>query len=369
VFGLEDQRAAMRWVKANIAAFGGDPEQITIGGESAGAGSTCAHVSSPELVKGLFSKATILSAGCTWPLPTYDEASVTGTHIAEHPLIGCNDPKPSDSKKNVLECMRKAPLKDILAAQTEISTKELLGFAITTQNETLPTSTAIAFNSGKITRVPILMGGTSNELRLYVGYDVQAGKAVTPETFPLAVEKLYGKNKDKILKEYAIKSGEVLAEKLGSIMSDFIPTPGINNCMYQRAAKLASKVTPVYQFEFADENAPALGVGIALPDPGFKMGACHSSELNYLFPKLDNTSKINAPDLAPASQKLADQMVAYWTSFVRTGVPTAEGLPSWPKYRSPKSTLRLEPGKIRTYDASKAHHCDFWGKLYPEALR
>ncbi len=371
VFGLEDQRAAMRWVKQNIAAFGGDPERITIGGESAGAGSTCAHVSSPDQVKGLFTKAIIQSAGCTWPLPSYEQAMQTGLHIAQHASIRCSD------SKTALECLRKAPVNALMDAQTEISSKELLGFAITTHNDTLPTSTAEAFKSGKIVKAPLLMGGTRNELRLYVGYDVQAGMKVTPETYTLAIKKMYGqseqekkrKTAEKVLKKYALNPGDVPAERLGSMMSDYIPTPGINNCMYQRASQLASKVTPVYRFEFADEDAPVIGVSIpANPDPGFKMGSVHSSELNYTFPKLDNTSKINAPDLPPASQKLADKMVAYWTSFVKTGTPKAPGAPAWPKYRNPKNTLLLAPGKIKTFDASKAHNCDFWKKLYPEEL-
>ena len=371
VFGLEDQRAAMRWVKQNIAAFGGDPEKITLGGESAGAGSTCAHLSSPDQVKGLFNKAIVQSAGCTWPLRKFEDATDTGLHIAAHPSVKCSDPK------TALACLRKAPLSALLEAQTEISSKELLGFAITTHNDTLPTSASEAFNSGKIVKAPIMMGGTRNELRLYVGYDVQDGKKVTPETYPLAIAKMYGqtaseqkrKTVEKVQKYYALKAGDVPAERLGSMMSDYIPTPGINNCMYQRASHLASKVTSVYRFEFADEDAPVLGVGIpANPDPGFKMGSVHSSELNYLFPKLDNTSKINAPDLSPASQKLADQMVAYWSSFIKTGTPKAHGAPAWPKYKNPKNTLLLVPGKTAVYDANKAHHCDFWKKLYPEQL-
>ncbi|NDG84389.1 MAG: hypothetical protein EBX52_05035 [Proteobacteria bacterium] len=217
------------------------------------------------------------------------------------------------------------------------------------------------------------VGGGSN---LYVGYDVQGGAKLTPETFPFAIQKMYGQTElekkrnapAKIAKEYKLKAGDVAAERIGTLMSDYIPTPGINNCMYHFSAGLLSKVNPVYAFEFADRDAPVLGVGIAPPDPGFKMGAVHSSELNYLFPNLDNTSKINAPDLAPASQKLADQMIGYWSSFIKTGVPSAPGAPKWPRYKGPKSVLWLEPGKIKTYDAAKEHHCAFWKKLYPEQL-
>jgi para-nitrobenzyl esterase len=291
--------------------------------------------------------------------------------VAAHEKVKCTDPK------SALECLRNAPLEGLLAAQTEISSKELLGFTITHHNDTMPVASGDAFRKRKIAKVPVLYGGTRDELRLYVGYDVQGGAKLNPETFPLAIQKMYGQTElekkrnapAKIAKEYKLKAGDVAAERLGTLMSDYIPTPGINNCMYHFSAGLLSKVNPVYVFEFADRDAPVLGVGIAPPDPGFKMGAVHSSELNYLFPKLDNTSKINAPDLAPASQKLADQMIGYWSSFIKTGVPVAAGAPKWPRYTGPKSVLRLEPGKIGTYDAAKEHHCAFWKKLYPEQLK
>jgi para-nitrobenzyl esterase len=264
-----------------------------------------------------------------------------------------------------------------LDAQTEISNQEVLPITVTSMNDSFPSTPEEAFKSGKISRVPILMGGTRDELRLYVGYDVQAGAKITPETLPLAIKKLYGQTEleqkrkvpEKILKKYALKKGDVPAEVLGTIMSDFVPAPGITNCMYHVTARLASKVTPVYMFEFTDRDAPVIGVGIpAQPDPGFVLGAVHSSELNYLFPKLDNTSKINAPDLKPASQKLSEQMISFWGSFIKTGSPKHTGAPAWPKYKNPKHTFRLEPGKLGLFDAGKAHHCDFWKQLYPERL-
>jgi para-nitrobenzyl esterase len=95
------------------------------------------------------------------------------------------------------------------------------------------------------------------------------------------------------------------------------------------------------------------------------MGSVHSSELNYLFPKLSNTHLINGPDLAPDSARLADQMVAQWAQFVHTGNPNRTGLPTWPGYAGGSSVMLLAPGASSAYDADKHHHCsDFWRKHF-----
>jgi para-nitrobenzyl esterase len=98
------------------------------------------------------------------------------------------------------------------------------------------------------------------------------------------------------------------------------------------------------------------------------MGAVHSSELPYQFPHFDNTKKLAGPDLAPGSQKLATQMMAYWTSFAKTGKPSAPDSPVWGTFETDVMVMNLEPGKVGYFNSSDAHKCTFWKGLYPNIL-
>lgn len=354
-YALEDQRAALRWVKRNIAAFGGDPRNVTIAGESAGAASVCMHLYAPDESRGLFQRAIIQSAGCSRALRTVADAEEVGIDMAQR--LGCTDPK------TALACLRTAPVPALLEAQTAIAATRMLAFAPSVGSKTLPRQPREALQSGRFVHVPILNGGNRDEMRLYVAYDVVAGRAVTADNYAAALQAIYGANAPQVLEHYPLSAYSSPATALGSVMSDFQPSGILANCAFQEAGRLAARFVPVYEYEFTDRDAPPV-----MDDPGFELGAVHSAELPYEFPGFSNKSVFDGPPLKPASQRLSVQMVRYWAAFARTGRPIVAGQPKWPRWRSPRDVLRLHPDAVAVWDADAIHQCSFWRSKYPAEL-
>ncbi|MHB8475689.1 MAG: carboxylesterase/lipase family protein [Steroidobacteraceae bacterium] len=353
--GLEDQREALRWVKRNIGAFGGDAHNVTLAGESAGAASVCMQLIAPHEATGLFEKAIIQSIGCTIQLRSAEEAVQTGVKIAR--LVHCTDPA------TAVACLREKSVHELLEAQVTVGGTDLRAFGLGVGSISVPREGAEAFATGQFVKVPMINGGNSDEMGLYVAYEIQAGGAITRDNYVQRLRASYGENAVEVARRYPLSADLSAADAVGRAESDFMPGGPLNNCLYLETARLASRFVPVYEFEFADPGAPSV-----MPKPGLETGAVHSAELLYFYPHISFNSRIDGPDLPPRSQPLSHQMIAYWSQFARTGHPSVRGLAAWPAYRSPRDVMRLEPGHVGTFDAAQAHQCRFWRELYPAAL-
>lgn len=396
-YGLEDQRLAMKWVQDNIAAFGGDKTKVTIGGESAGAGSVCMHLLAPTQVNGLFSKGIIESAGCAVNLPTVTEAQAPGkaSQYIQNGL-GCNS--------DTLACMRSKSIDQILEQQNAYMASKPGDITAISPvygdpnanpplvATTVPQSFRNAAIRNALYTVPLLMGGNQFEMRLFAGYFWQESplpiNSTTIDSYYLPL--MYPGTPSGSSTPYATtvsqyssyKSGlhssdpRLVAQTFGRVMSNYNPAVGISICLFLQTANLIldyvarnpSVSMPLYQYVFADTtNVLNCGMLFAPPCPNFIMGAIHASELNYLFPNLDYTAAINGPNLPAPSQNLGNQMMAYWTNFVRSGNPNSATVPTWPLYEGSRtSTVQtLIPDAVEPLNWGNTCECEsFWAPLF-----
>ncbi|MGY4712950.1 carboxylesterase/lipase family protein [Mycolicibacterium sp. CBM1] len=341
-YGLADQQAALRWVRDNVAEFGGDPTKVTIAGESAGAMSVCDHLVAPESA-GLFRAAILQSGPCQ---AQADRATALRVSVDYAASVGCADPA------TVAACLRALP-----AARLErpplyvgFGPDKLTGPVTGTGR--LPADPMTAFAEHRAPRVPVLVGSNGDEFAMFTAIKWLKGHGLPP--YPELLADTFGADAAEVARHYPI---ELFAGNTGAAYSAAV-TDGVFACPTDRIATGLARTGPVYGYEFNDRTAPA-------PDPlreaPFPIGASHSLELRYLF------DVGGAPPLNPAQRELSDKMVAYWSEFVKNGAPDAPGEPEWPQLDTDPSggaRMSLQTGKLSiTTDFGARHQCPFWASL------
>jgi len=346
-YGLMDQQAALRWVRGNAFAFGGDPGNVTIFGESAGGASVCANMASPTAF-GLFSRA-IAESGCIFPAPGKQAAEQQGTALAKS--LGCTN------AATAAACMRTRTVAAILKAEPSSG----LSWAPVAGGFTLPASPLRAFESGQYLHVPLLQGSNHDEGRFFVGLTFDAlGHPLTAAQYPQVVAARFGaKAAPAILAHYPLSAFESPDLAFAKVLTDseFSCPALLTDILTQRSGS--------YAYEFSDP-APPNDFGITFT---FPLGAAHSTELQYVFgkvPLLDIT-----PSFKPDQAALSAQMMGYWTRFAATGNPNAGPAPHWPAFGGSNPQLQ-ELIPEATAPESEAvfagfHQCAFWATIEGQA--
>ncbi|WP_330300076.1 carboxylesterase/lipase family protein [Streptomyces sp. NBC_00503] len=357
-FALADQQAALRWVRANAARFGGDPDRVTLFGESAGALSVCAHLVSPASA-GLFHRAIVQSGSCSTTIAARSLLPGLGAYTPFVPRertlsegsaaaagLGCDRPEPADTAA----CLRALD-------PGKLATPELMGrFSLVSYGgDLLPTEPRLALERGEFARVPVMQGSNRDEMRIFLGQTLAAYPVGDPQGYRARLRASFGASADRIEAAYPVTAHPTPALAFAAVLSDasFL-------CPQLRDSRVLVRHVATYDYRFDDRDAPNY---TGLPEvAGFPYGASHGFELPYLFD--------TGLPLSTEQRTLSERMTGYWTRFAATGDPNAPGAaPQWP--RSP-AVLSLSPGPsgIRAVDASAEHHCALWDSVArtPEEL-
>lgn len=324
-YGVQDVIAALDWVRRNIARFGGDPQRVTLGGESAGATVLCPLLAMPQ-VKGLFRAAIISSDDCLHDVDPVAVASERAAQLAGS--VDCAD----------AACLRRLPAERLVRAGGRAGPAMQAPYH--------------AMARGAWNRIPLMIGANSEEGR-------SAGPGFlhyTDAQYRAWLTGLVGDSTARAIeRRYRHHPGPAV-EKITAIITDS-GMRGLGGCTSLQLARNAARHAPVFYYQFEDKTAPPGEHG------GYRLGAAHAVELAYLWPGAAFARQGAA--MTPAQHGLSAAMIARWAAFVHHATPNAAGLSAWPPltagaymaFGTPASGTR----PLAAFE--REHHCRFWRRL------
>lgn len=359
-YGIMDMQAALRWVKRNIAGFGGDPDNVTLAGQSAGSSAVTANVISPGAA-GLFQRA-IFQSGNNIPFATLANSEARGRKFAA--AAGC-------TTGDVAKCLRALPAEKVLAMAGTRLGNGAFHMGQMLDGRVVPQQPIDAFTSGRFNRVPVMIGTTRDEGNLAIGVDQYLKHPGTPMTeadFRHYVTGTYSGTAEggaeqpypkdtvaRVLAQYPV-TGTAL-DSWDAAATDVRP------CRAQMVAEMLSPHVPVYSYEFADRTAPSIFPKMA----GYWSGAYHAADFAYLFPGYHGGAEGRATHLNRTQEKLSDRLIAAWANFARTGNPNGAGDAPWPRWRNDGPAVFLEDDAWSHVQSSAQfgadHQCPFWQSI------
>jgi len=340
-YGLLDQVAALQWVQRNIGRFGGDPDKVTIFGQSAGAESVSLLLVNP-MTPGLFRGAIVQSpvmVGFLRPLRRERSgvvpAETVGKRISQELGI--------DQESNVLSALRQVSSKKIEEAaaklQIELGTEILKSvWTPTVDGFIIPDHPVILFSQGRRHRVPLIVGVNANESTVFLPYMVSS--ETDSGEYHQYLQTAFGKDAENIRELLPVKSKAEVWGRLDQLISAKWFGAWAH---FMACSARDSQQTWFYRFI---RQPPKWATTVLAEDsvqrgiPYEKLGACHSADLFYVFGFTKLLLGFFFRDWA-----LSKQIMSYWTNFAKSGNPNAGELPEWPSYGAPEKRRYLEIGR------------------------